>query len=151
MMKDECPNSEITEFVGLRSKLYSYKTDDHNVGKRCKGIKRSVVQSTISFEDYKECLFQGTKPMRKMNVIRSHGHQLYSETVNKVALSRDDDKREILIDGIHTLAYGYKNINEYIYDHEKGEYIKRYEGGNDHYDRISEQKVSKSKKTSELI
>ena len=110
MMKDETAGQEITDFVGLRSKLYSYKTDDQNVGKRCKGIKKSVVKNNISFQDYKDCLFEGSRAMRKMNVIRSHKHQIYSETVNKVALSRDDDKRIIQTDGVHTLAYGYKEL-----------------------------------------
>ena len=47
--------------------------------------------------------------MRKMNVIRSHGHKIFSETVNKVALSADDDKRIILDDGVSTLAFGHYN------------------------------------------
>ena len=46
--------------------------------------------------------------MRKMNVIRSHQHQIFSETVNKIALSADDDKRIILDDKISTLAFGHK-------------------------------------------
>ena len=46
--------------------------------------------------------------MRKMNVIRSHQHEIFSETVNKIALSADDDKRIILDDGISTLAFGNK-------------------------------------------
>ncbi len=112
MMKDEMMGIEITEFVGLRAKLYSYKTDDEKVEKRCKGVKKSVVKSTISFDDYKNCLFEGTQHMRKMNVIRSHKHQIYSETINKVALSRDDNKRNIQTDQINTLAIGYKNIEE---------------------------------------
>ena len=45
--------------------------------------------------------------LRKMNVIRSHLHDIYTEQINKVALSADDDKRLILEDGIHTLAYGH--------------------------------------------
>ena len=44
--------------------------------------------------------------MRKMNVIRSHQHEIFSETVNKIALSADDDKRIIMDDGISTLAFG---------------------------------------------
>ena len=44
---------------------------------------------------------------RTMNIIRSHQHESYSERVNKVALSKEDDKRIILEDGIHTLAYGH--------------------------------------------
>ncbi len=49
--------------------------------------------------------------MRKMNIIRSRKHTLYSEEVNKMAMSSNDDKRVILPDGIHTLAIGhYKTI-----------------------------------------
>ena len=46
--------------------------------------------------------------MRKMNVIRSHKHENFSETVNKIALAAVDDKRIILDDGISTLAFGNK-------------------------------------------
>ncbi|KAK3723354.1 hypothetical protein QZH41_002827 [Actinostola sp. cb2023] len=102
MMKDEtAAEGEITEFVGLRSKLYAYKIEDKEE-KKCKGIKKSVVKKDLEFDDYKNCLFSGVKVMRKMNVIRSYKHQLFSETVNKVALSREDDKRNILTDQIHT-------------------------------------------------
>ena len=48
--------------------------------------------------------------MRKMNVIRSHLHEIFTEEVNKVALSADDDKRAVLADGINTLAYGHWRV-----------------------------------------
>ena len=48
----------------------------------------------------------GVEQMRKMNVIRSHKHEIFSETVNKVALSANDDKRIILDDGVSTNALG---------------------------------------------
>ena len=49
--------------------------------------------------------------MRKMNVIRSHKHEIFTETVNKISLSANDDKRIILEDKIFTLAYGhYKTL-----------------------------------------
>ena len=48
--------------------------------------------------------------MRKINVIRSHLHDVYTEDVNKVALSAEDDKRVIMEDGIHTLAYGHYRL-----------------------------------------
>ena len=54
-------------------------------------VKRSA--NDIAFGDYKNVLFNQTKEMRKMNVIRSYGHEVYTETVNKTALSGNDDKR----------------------------------------------------------
>src|SRR6218665_1784194 len=56
MFKDEAAGKQIEEFVGLRSKLYSYRMagEDH---KKCKGVKKIVVKKTISHEDYTDCLF----------------------------------------------------------------------------------------------
>jgi hypothetical protein len=108
MFKDEACGKQIAEFVGLRAKLYSYRM--HCSGrshKKCKGIKKRVVEKNITFDDYKECLFSRTEQLRKMNVIRSHCHEIYTEELNKVALSANDDKRIILDDGVHTLAYGH--------------------------------------------
>ena len=109
MMKDEAGVRIIEEFVGLRAKLYSYKMLGKEE-KKCKGIKKSVVRKDISHEDYKECLFSGASQMRKMNVIRSRRHEIFSETVNKIALSANDDKRIILEDRISTLSYGHYKI-----------------------------------------
>ena len=75
--------------------------------KKCKGIRKPVIKRDISFEDYKECLFTGNEQMRKISVIRSWKHILYTEEVNKVVLSANDDKRLILPDRIHTLVYGH--------------------------------------------
>ncbi|WAR13728.1 hypothetical protein MAR_003833 [Mya arenaria] len=105
MFKDEAGGEIIEEFVGLRAKLYSYKMLKGNEEKKCKGVKKPVVKKSIQFGDYKECLFTGMEQLRKMNVIRSHGHEVYTEEVNKVALSANDDKRVILEGGIQTLAY----------------------------------------------
>ena len=106
MFKDEAGGKQILEFVGLRAKLYSYRMKDYEE-KKCKGVKKAVVRKSIHFEDYKKCLLDGQQIHRTMNIIRSHQHEVYSERVNKVALSREDDKRIILEDGIHTLAHGH--------------------------------------------
>ena len=106
MFKDETGGKQIEEFVGLRSKLYSYKLHEKE-HKRCKGVKRSVVAKSITHEDYKNCLRTKNEQLRTTNVIRSHLHDIYTEQINKVALSADDDKRIILEDGVSTLAYGH--------------------------------------------
>ena len=112
MFKDEASGKQIAEFVGLRAKLYSYRVEDSYEEKKCKGVKKAMIKKTITFNDYKDCLFDNKPSMRKMNVIRSHLHTMYTETVNKIALSPFDDKRLIREDNIHTFAYGhYKGGN----------------------------------------
>ena len=76
-MKDEAAGNIITEFIGLRSKLYAFKIQEYEgrcekdfcdgscddkqcIGKgskKCKGVKKPVVKDCIAFEDYKDCLF----------------------------------------------------------------------------------------------
>ena len=107
MFKDEASGKQIAEFVGLRAKLYSYRVEDSYEEKKCKGVKKAVIKKTITFNDYKNCLFDNKPAMRKMNVIRSHLHTIFTETVNKIALSPFDDKRLIREDKIHTFAHGH--------------------------------------------
>ena len=112
-MKDEAAGKIIKEFVGLRAKLYSFIMDDGGEEiKKCKGIKKQVVENSISHEDYKTCLRTGKEQLRKQNILRSYNHEVYTEEVNKVALSAMDDKRYILKDGIHTLAWGHYKIKD---------------------------------------
>ena len=102
--KDEIAGRQITHFVGLRPKLYSFKVEDGGLTKKCKGIKKNVVKREISFEGYVQCLFSGDKKMKSMNIIKSENHHIYSKKVNKIALSNEDDKRSVMEDCIHTLA-----------------------------------------------
>ena len=110
MVKDEAAGKIIKEFVGLRAKLYSFIMEDGKENKRCKGVKKQVVESSITHEDYKTCLKTGKEQLRKQNILRSYEHEVYTEEVNKIALSAADDKRYILGDGIHTLAWGHHKI-----------------------------------------
>ena len=110
--KDEAAGKVIKEFVGLRAKLYSYKMDEGKENKRCKGIKKAVVEKSIRHEDYKTCLTTGKEQLRRQNIIRSYEHELYTEEVNKVALSAADDKRYLLKDSYNTLAWGHRRIKE---------------------------------------
>ena len=110
MFKDEACGKHIVEFVGLRAKLYSYKMLDGSEDKKCKAVTKNVTKMSIQFDDYRECLFSRKEQHRKMNVIRSHCYEIYTEEINKFTHSSDDDKRVIMFDGIHTLAYGHKNL-----------------------------------------
>ena len=108
--KDETGGGCIEEFVGLRAKLYTFKMNNGEENKKCKGIKNGVIEKSIAHEDYKTCLFERKEQRRQMNVLRSYNHTIYTETINKVALSPFDDKRYILEDNINTLAWGHHKI-----------------------------------------
>ena len=74
---------------------------------------RNVTKRSIQFDVYRECLFSRKGQNRKINVIRSHYHDIYTDEINKIALSSDDDKRVIyMADGIHTLAYGHTKLKK---------------------------------------
>ena len=110
MFKDKADGKVIDEFVGLRAKLYSYKIFEGEESKKCKGVKKSVVKKSIAHENYKKCLFTGKGQLRKMNVITSYKHEVYTEEIKKIALSPDDDKKHMLDDGVHTLALEHYKI-----------------------------------------
>ena len=80
--------------------------------KKCKGVKRQVVKNYIMHEDYKTCLITGKEKLARQNIIRSYDHEVYTEEVNKIALSAEDDKRYLLKDSFDTLAWGHYKIND---------------------------------------
>ena len=85
--------------------MYAHKVGSSE-SKKCKGIKKCMVKKTISFEGYKTCLFSGEASYRSQLMFRSSKHEVRTLEINKLALSRDDDKR-LTIDGIASLARGY--------------------------------------------
>ena len=111
LMKDELGGKIMTDFVALRPKLYSYKKLDGLEDKKCKGIKKCVVKKTLTFEDYKACLFNDSTEYRSQLMFRSAKHEVHTIEVNKVALNIDDDKRISRKDGISTFVKGHKDLS----------------------------------------
>ena len=116
LTKDELRGKIMTGFSALRPKLYAYrKLDtrlDNSEDKKCKGIKKCVVKKTISFDDYKNCLLDSKSKSiyRSQLMFRNNKHEIHTVEVNRVALSRDDDKWIFKKDGISTLARGHNSL-----------------------------------------
>ena len=108
LMKDELGGEIMKEFVSLRPKMYSYRVGNSEP-KKCKGIKKCVVKKTISFDDYKASLFSGQWSHRSQLLFRSRKHEVKMLEVNKLALSREDDKR-ISINGVASYARGHYRV-----------------------------------------
>ena len=108
LMKDELGGEIMKEFISLQPKMYSYRVGNSEP-KKCKGIKKCVVKKTIRFDDYKRCLFSGERTYRSQLLFRSRKHEVRTLEVNKLALSREDDKR-ISIDGVASCAIGHYRV-----------------------------------------
>ena len=76
--KDEAAGKQITHFVGLRPKLYSYKIEEQGEKRKAKGVKKYVIKKSLSFDDYKKCLFTEEEVMKEMNNLRSKKHEIFS-------------------------------------------------------------------------
>ena len=103
----------IVEFVGLKSKMYSYLKENDQNNKTAKGVKKNVIRKGISHRDYLDVLNESKVLHHQMKTIRSDCHQISSYQINKIPLSPFDDKRYILSDGISSYAYGNLNITQY--------------------------------------
>lgn len=98
----------ISEFVGLRSKMYSVQLDDETKEKKtAKGVKTNVKDNVLTHQDYKNVLHGKMLDPIIQKTIRSFDHEVFSISMNKSTLCAYDDKRAILSDGISSLAYGH--------------------------------------------
>ena len=83
LMKYELGGKIMTEFVALRPKLYFYKKLDGSEDKKCKGIKKCIVKKTLTFEDYKTCLFNDSTEYRSQQMFTSSKHKVHTIEVTQ--------------------------------------------------------------------
>ena len=81
------------EFCAVRAKTYSYLMDDNSEIKKSKGIKKCVIKRELMFENYKDRLFNDKIILKLQQIFKSNHHKVYTEEINKTALSSNDDKR----------------------------------------------------------
>ena len=108
LMKDELVGKIITEFFTLRPKTYSYLTDDGKKDKKAKGTKKCVIKKMIRLNDYKKWLLNDEVIPKSQQRFISKKHDVYTENINKIALSNNDDKRKVSSDKITSCPHGYK-------------------------------------------
>ena len=104
--KDKSASKCITEFVGLRSKMYSFMLDDKkDVSKAevrvAKGVQKSVIFNDLRFSTYLNCLWNDEVKEHNFKTIRSMKHSVATYT-----LCPFEDKR-YLLDAINSLPYGH--------------------------------------------
>ena len=88
--------------------MYSYLTDNDKIDKKAKGTKKCVIKNMIKFDNYKKCLLNDKVILKSQERFISNKDDVYTEDVNKIALSNDDDKRIVSSNKITSHPYGYK-------------------------------------------
>lgn len=132
--KDENGGRIMTEFIGLKAKLYATRVQyfDHEISeikkkleaqgesneviqltldnwgvlRKAKGCQKSVVRS-ITFDDFYQCLFNKKDKFMNQYLIRSEKHKVHTVKQNKLVLNCEDDKRIIDHDSTDTKPWGY--------------------------------------------
>ena len=79
-------------------------------------MKSCVVKKELNINLYRDVLFSRKSFQVSQNGIRSYKHQLYTETVKKIALSATDDKLYIHNDNIRTRNFGHwrNNVENFL-------------------------------------
>ena len=93
------------EFVGPRGKTYAYLMNDDSEHEKAKGTKRCVTKRRLMFKSYKNCFFNDKTILTSQQRFKSDYHNVYSEQINKIVLSSNDDKRLQSFDKITTYPY----------------------------------------------
>ena len=83
----------MTEFVGLRAKTCAYLIDDDCEHKKAEGTKKCVIKRKLMFKNYKDCQSNNKIILKQQQRFKSDYHNVYTEQINKIALSSNDDKR----------------------------------------------------------
>ena len=71
-----------------------------------------IVNISIELKEYEETLLNKKIIRHKMKKIQSKNHKICTYEANKISLLCFDDKRFVLDDGIHTLAYFHKDLEK---------------------------------------
>ena len=74
--------------------------------KKSKGTKKCVIKQELMFENYKDCLFNDTIILKSQQRFKSDHHKVYTEEINKIVLSSNNDKILQTSDRIKTYPNG---------------------------------------------
>ena len=80
--------------------------DDGGSDKKAKGTKKCVIKRSLKFNDYKECLLNNETILKLQQRFKSERHDVYTEEINNIVLSSNDEKILQTFDKIKSYPYG---------------------------------------------
>ena len=109
LAKHELDRKLMKEVVALRPKMYRHLSDDSNVHEKVKGTKKCINKRDVKFQHCEECLENNKAILRSQHRFSSEAHNVFTEEVNKITLSANDDKRMQAPNRVTTYPYGYES------------------------------------------
>ena len=106
LFKDELGEKIMIEFSGLIAKIYAYLMDEDTEHKKAKGTKKCLIKRELMFKNYKDGLFNNKIILKSQQRFKSDYQNVYTEQINKIALSSNDNKRSQTFDKMTTYLYG---------------------------------------------
>ena len=94
------------ELVELRAKKYTYLMDDDSEHKKAKRTKKCVIKRRRMFKKYKGCLLNDKIILKSQQRFKSDYHNVYTEQINKTALSSNDNKKLQTFGKVTRYPYG---------------------------------------------
>ena len=73
---------------------------------KSKRNKKFIIKRELKFENYKKCVHDEEVILKQQQRFKSNHHRVYTEEVNKITLSSNDDKRIQTFDKVTTYPYG---------------------------------------------
>ena len=80
--------------------------DDDSEHKKAKRTKECVIKRRLMFKNCQNCQSNDKTMLKSQQRFQSDCHNVYTEQINKIALSSNDDKRLQTFDKITTYPYG---------------------------------------------
>ena len=96
----------MTELCDPRAKTYAFKRDDDTEEKNAKRTKKCIINKELTLENYKESVLKNKTIAKSQLRFKSDPHNVYTEEINKIAISSNDDNRLQTFDGITTYPIG---------------------------------------------
>ena len=104
-MEDEFKEKIISEFVGLKLKMYLLNGVDDEEVTKAKGVNIK-----IRHQEFVDVMFNKKVIRHSMKKIQTKLHRIGTYDICKISLSCFDDKIYVLDDGVDSLANFYKDI-----------------------------------------
>ena len=109
--KDELKSKIITEFIGLKPKMYSFNfiNEDNIISN--KNIHKGIISSIgLNYDEYKRSLYKEELIYKEFYNLQLNKQNIYLDKIKKIALNPFESKR-YWIDNINSLPYGFIKNN----------------------------------------